>query len=86
LIDNKVLIQALDEGIFAYAGLDTMDGEEKMFAGEVSSDQKNLLSRTNVIYTPHSAFYTKEAVQRILQTTIENIEGFGAGEVLNRAG
>jgi len=82
LIDNKVLIQALDEGIFAYAGLDTMDGEEKMFAGEVSSDQKNLLSRTNVIYTPHSAFYTKEAMQRILQTTIENIEGFGAQPAL----
>jgi D-lactate dehydrogenase len=37
----------------------------------------------NVIITPHSAFNTKEAVERILITTGENIIGFAKGELKN---
>lgn len=37
----------------------------------------------NVIVTPHSAFNTKEAVERILTTTGENIVGFIEGEPRN---
>jgi len=33
--------------------------------------------------TPHNAFNTKEAVQRILDVTRENIEGFAKGEPVN---
>lgn len=42
-----------------------------------------LLRRDNVIYTPHMAFYSKEAVIRILDTTIANIQGFLAGKPQN---
>jgi D-lactate dehydrogenase len=35
-----------------------------------------LLQRENVVFTPHIAFYSKEALQRILDTTIHNILGF----------
>ncbi len=35
-----------------------------------------LLRLRNVVITPHSAFNTREAVQRILTTTRENIEAF----------
>jgi len=35
-----------------------------------------LLSRDNVVFTPHIAFYSKEALERILEITVENILAF----------
>ena len=35
-----------------------------------------LLKRKNVIFTPHIGFYSKEALQRILDTTIDNIKSY----------
>ncbi len=45
-----------------------------------------LLRLRNVIITPHSAFYTREAVERILETTRENIEAFARGAAQNVVG
>jgi D-lactate dehydrogenase len=42
-----------------------------------------LLRMPNVVVTPHSAFNTVEALGRILQTTIANIEAFAAGTPQN---
>ncbi len=42
-----------------------------------------LLRLRNVIITPHSAFNTREAVERILSTTVSNIASFGRGEPEN---
>ena len=42
-----------------------------------------LLQRENVIFTPHIGFYSKEALQRILDTTIQNIKGFLNGNPSN---
>jgi D-lactate dehydrogenase len=42
-----------------------------------------LLQRENVIFTPHTAFYSKEALQRILNTTIYNITSFSDGNPVN---
>jgi D-lactate dehydrogenase len=38
-----------------------------------------LLRMRNVIITPHSAFDTREAVGRILETTVANIAAFLSG-------
>jgi D-lactate dehydrogenase len=76
LISNENLLFALENGIFAAAGLDTIEGEGDMFNGKISDLQKQILHHPNVLYTPHSAFYTKEAVTRIIQTTIDNIKQF----------
>jgi len=35
-----------------------------------------LMEMPNVLLTPHNAFNTEEALQRILNTTIDNIKGF----------
>jgi len=35
-----------------------------------------LLQRENVIFTPHIGFYSREALQRILDTTVGNIKSF----------
>ena len=42
-----------------------------------------ILSRSNVVFTPHVAFNSIEAFQRLLDTTAENIRAFLAGEPVN---
>ena len=44
---------------------------------------ESLLSRPNVIFTPHVAFNSAEAVQRINEVTLQNIVGFAAGTPIN---
>jgi len=42
-----------------------------------------LLHRENVVITPHIAFDSREALQRILETTVNNIAGFLGGAPVN---
>lgn len=42
-----------------------------------------LINLSNVIVTPHMAFFTKEAMERIMQTTVDNIKNFLAGKLEN---
>ena len=42
-----------------------------------------LLHRENVVITPHIAFDSREALQRILDTTVANIVGFSNGTPSN---
>jgi D-lactate dehydrogenase len=42
-----------------------------------------ILSRPNVVFTPHVAFNSEEAVERLLATTVENIRAFLAGSPVN---
>ncbi len=96
LVDNDALIQALDRGTLSGAGLDVLEGEHlikeenELLSGakiyeDVSELMKdhNLLSRDNVVYTPHIAFYSDEALHRILGTTIDNIACFVDGTCQN---
>ncbi len=43
-----------------------------------------VLQRKNVVFTPHVAFNSEEAVARRNQTTVENLEAWFAGRALNR--
>jgi D-lactate dehydrogenase len=89
LIETAALHHALNTGIFGGAGLDVFEGEElvkdenQMLTRNVPIEklqallQKNiLLKMENVILTPHMAFDSVEAVERILQTTADNIAAF----------
>jgi D-lactate dehydrogenase len=97
LIDTRALIQALTSGKVAAAGLDVLP-DEPMIREEAELicsffcdqyDLRNLVANhvllrmPNVIVTPHSAFNTREAVDRIVSTTVENIRGFLAGTPQN---
>jgi len=89
IIEPEALHYALETGIFGGAGLDVFEGEDlvkeenQMLTRNVSVEhlravlQKNiLLNKENVIITPHIAFDSVEAVERILETTVDNIEAF----------
>lgn len=96
IVETKALISALDKGILSGAGLDVLEGEELIKEEEqllydhssvetmrkVVSDHI-LLRRENVVFTPHIAFYSQEALDRILETTIQNIEMYLKGRPQN---
>jgi D-lactate dehydrogenase len=96
IVDTEALIEALDTKILSGAGLDVIEGEELIKEEkQLVYDPKNikmladlvkdhiLLSKDNVVFTPHIAFYSKEALERILETTIENIVAFVSGNPQN---
>ena len=97
LIDTRALIEALTSDKVAAAGLDVLPDEplireEAELICSIFCDQHDLrnlvanhvlLRMRNVIVTPHSAFNTREAVNRIVETTVENIVGFASGAPRN---
>ena len=96
IVDTEALIDALDKKILSGAGLDVFEGEELIKEEkQLLYDPKNLevltslvkdhilLSKDNVVFTPHIAFYSKEALERILETTVENIAAFVSGKPQN---
>ncbi|MFO7724304.1 MAG: NAD(P)-dependent oxidoreductase [Oceanipulchritudo sp.] len=100
VVNERALLHALSEDRVAAAGLDVVSAEpaireEAELIRIVIEDEERwgellanetLLRMRNVYVTPHNAFNTKEAVQRILDVTLENIEGFLRNEPVNTVG
>jgi D-lactate dehydrogenase len=97
ILETDALIQALQAGILSGAGLDVLEeeGETKDELAYLSQGRPNeeelrtmlqnhiLMEMPNVLITPHTAFNSKEAMERILMTTIDNIRGFLEGKPIN---
>lgn len=84
IVNTEDLISAIENNKIGGAALDVLEGE-KFLKGDfldINNNQKErvvenlekLLSFENVIITPHNAYNTKEAVDRIIDETIENIK------------
>jgi len=66
IVDENGLVRALREGWIAGAGLD-------VFPHEPLTADYPLLGMDNVILTPHLAWWTKEAFDRVEQDTLVNV-------------
>jgi D-lactate dehydrogenase len=100
LVQTSALVKALEEGIISAAGLDVLEEEGDMMDEDnlltnphpKMEELKNVLANhyfinhPRVIVTPHIAFNTKEAIKRILETTVQNIVSFTNGEIKNKVG
>lgn len=86
IINADDLINAIENKKISGAALDVIEGE-KFLKGDfldIDNNKKEkvienldkLLNFENVIITPHIAYNTKEAVDRILEETIENIKEY----------
>ena len=97
IVETEALVKALKNGDLGGAGLDVLE-EENLTSSEVDfilgghPEEHNLktvlanhvlIDMPNVVVTPHNAFNTKEALQRILDTTLENIQSFLTGTPKN---
>jgi D-lactate dehydrogenase len=88
LIETEDMIEALKSGKVGYAGLDVYENETPYFfenwSGKKIDDELllTLLSMPNVMITPHQGFFTKEALEQISQTTLDNIAAFVEGKPL----
>ena len=84
LIDSKALIGGLKTGKIGFAGLDVYEEESDYFfedfSNKVITDDvlARLLSFNNVVVTSHQGFFTREALQNIASTTLENVLEFFA--------
>ncbi len=78
LIDTDALIEELLQKKFGGVGLDVYEEEEGVFyedcSGEIITDDNlaRLMTFPNVLVTSHMGFFTKEAMEAIARTTLEN--------------
>ena len=81
IIDEKVLIQSLKEGLISGAGLDVLEKEPP-------DSESPLLKMENVILSPHIGFYSEESIRELKRKTAKNVSDVLSGKwpssVVNR--
>lgn len=85
LIDTNAIIAGLKSGKIGYVGLDVYEEEGDLFfedmSDEVIQDDTFVRLQTfpNVLITAHQAFFTREAVENIRDTTFDNLLALNDG-------
>jgi D-specific alpha-keto acid dehydrogenase len=78
LLDTEALVGALDSGRLGGAALDVLEGEEGIFYADHRNKpiENKTLSRlqrmSNVIISPHTAYYTDHALRDTVENSITN--------------
>lgn len=91
LIDSAAVIEGLKSGQIGYLAIDVYEQEADLFFEDLSSEIiqddvfQRLLTFPNVLVTGHQAFFTREALGNIADTTLENITAFDRGDKLGNA-
>jgi D-lactate dehydrogenase len=96
IIDTKAVAAALREGRLGGVALDTFEGEEVWIEEEFlkrddlaaitlkeAMESFSILHSEHAILTPHNAFNTSEALERILITSAENVKAYFSGSPQN---
>ena len=90
VVESRALISALKNGHIGYLCLDVYEEEGDLFfedlSGQVLQDDvfARLLTFPNVLITGHQAFFTREAMEAIAETTLGNLTAFErSGEPLH---
>ena len=76
VVDESALAQALNEGRLAGAGVD-------VFTQEPPAPDHPLLGAKNCVLTPHVAWATREARERLIETVAENLQRYMEGKPQN---
>jgi D-lactate dehydrogenase len=86
LVDTKAVIEGIKSGKIGYFGTDVYEEEEELFFNDLSDtviqdDTFQLLqSFPNVVITAHQAFFTRNALRAIAETTLSNISDIEQGK------
>lgn len=86
LIDTDALVEALESGKVGGAALDVLEKEDGLYyynrIGDVIANRDMALLRSfpNVILSPHTAFYTTQAVGHMVESCFEAAAAFEKGE------
>ena len=87
LMDLEAVVNALESGHLAAAGIDTIEGEVNYFFKNFSNDEAKfrleypLFNRLldlypRVLVTPHVGSYTDEAASNMIETSLENLKEY----------
>ncbi|WP_328643238.1 2-hydroxyacid dehydrogenase [Streptomyces canus] len=85
LVDTGALLETLRAGRLSGVGLDVYEEEAGVFfldkSLEVMTDERlaRLMTFNNVLVTSHQAYFTRDAVGQIAETTVANVADYVAG-------
>nr|WSZ12105.1 2-hydroxyacid dehydrogenase [Streptomyces canus] len=85
LVDTDALLETLRAGRLSGVGLDVYEEEAGVFfldkSLEVMTDERlaRLMTFNNVLVTSHQAYFTRDAVGQIAETTVANVADYFAG-------
>jgi glycerate dehydrogenase len=79
LVDSAALVEALENGSIAGAGIDVLRQEPPVDADPILEAKLS-----NLIVTPHIAWSTRESRQRAVEEIAANVASYGAGDSRHR--
>lgn len=85
LVDTAAVVQGLKAGKIGSLGIDVYEEEADLFFEDLSNHViqddvfARLLTFPNVLITGHQAFFTREALEAIAETTLSNLDDLQAG-------
>lgn len=98
VVETQAILEGLDKGVFKAAALDVLEEESELREEKELLTQNFLkkaslktllldhvlITKENVIITPHNAFNSKESLDEILKTTVENIKSWEKSKIQNK--